>query len=148
MGTVIGLGMMNMAYAQEKLGSFNLLISPETVFKNNGKILKKIEDRDDLNFIHENVFFGVVADRSDGTFVTVVRQPSYANPKNYFYMGYIFNCDQMVDIPMIFETPQQLKELIAEAPSTFKKQLSESEVSMPFDEETIVYDYYRLACYE
>lgn len=80
--------------------------------------------------------------------MTVVRQPSYANPKNYFYMGYIFNCDQMVDIPMIFETPQQLKELIAEAPSTFKKQLSESEVSMPFDEETIVYDYYRLACYE
>lgn len=56
MGAIIGLGMMNMAYAQEKLGSFNLLISPEAVFKNNGEILKKIEDRDDLNFMHENVF--------------------------------------------------------------------------------------------
>ena len=148
LGLLSSVGGISTTYAQEKLGSFDVLISPADVFKNNGRNLEKIKDRDDLNFEHEDISFAVVADRVDGTVATVLRQPSFTQPNQYFYMGYFFNCDQQLNIPMIFENQKELKELISSAPGTFEKQLQAEDGGVPFDDEMIVHDYFRLACYE
>ena len=132
--------------AVEKIGSFDIIMSPTQVFQKNGAALKPIQDQEDFVFNHENESYAVVAKRADGTVATVVRQPSDMNPGKYFYMGYFFNCEQKTDIPMIFEDEKELTDILKSAPSTFTAQIKQDQSAQNFDDSMGVHDLYLLSC--
>ena len=132
--------------AVEKIGSFDIIMSPTQAFQNNGAALKPIQDQDDFVFNHENESYAVVAKRADGTVATVVRQPSDMNPGKYFYMGYFFNCKQKMDIPMTFEDEKELTDILKSAPSTFTAQIKQDQSAQNFDDSMGVHDLYLLSC--
>ncbi len=132
--------------AVEKIGSFDIIMSPTQVFQKNGAALKPIQDQEDFVFNHENESYAVVAKRANGIVATVVRQPSDMNPGKYFYMGYFFNCKQKTDIPMIFEDEKELTNILKSAPSTFAAQTKQDQSAQNFDDSMGVHDLYLLSC--
>lgn len=134
------------AFAAEKIGSFDILLSPTEVFKDQGHALKTIQDRDEFGFTHENESYAIVAKRSDGTVVTVIRQPSLMTEGKFFTMGYFFNCHKKTDIPMVFEDANELTDLLKTAPSTFAEHVKQDKTATNFEDDMPIHDYYLLSC--
>lgn len=137
----------NVSAEKNKIGSFDLLVNFEDIYKDQGGALIPIKMNDDFFYEYDHRYsYAVIAKRKDHTVYLITKRPDITKPDESFYFGMFINCKNQRYIFDFSQNAKQLREELESAPSTFSKQAKAVDGAEKMQPGWAKYDYYLMAC--